>query len=544
MRKVFLDDLPKRKNGSILWNKSVGQKIKFIYEEISGEFLVLDYYNIKDTDYMLKLKYNDSIVETRPCNLLTANISKVIKYKKKHKYIHSVGDVISDNKRHITITGFKDKEVNRHDGKKEIKYGYSFQCGICGWNDGWISEKELEYGGGCSCCHSKTVVPGINDIPTTAPWMVDYFQGGYEEAKQYTKTSMRKIYPKCPYCGRVSNKRSTITNIYANHGFPCICSDSLSKISKYIRVLLEQLKENGQINKYDTEIKFDWCKFHSPYKNKECYGIYDFLIEERKLIIEADGGFHRNDNLMSGQTLEEAQFIDRTKDSLAKDNGYTIIRISDEYDIKQSIIDNLSDIFSLECIEWTKCEIDSMSSYLLKVCKLKKDNPNLGVSDISEMLHFGKTTIRRWLAHGAKYGLCVYDPEEELRRSLFSSDRINSCEKQIICLNNGMTFSSGIELANKSEELFDQKLSRANISCCCHRKINDINGLVFRFYRDLNDDEKRQLDINVKNIKLQEINHSILDSFEKYISQNKISDDSLLELFKEKTEILDFLKAS
>lgn len=544
MRKVFLNNLPKRENGNILWNKSIGYEIEFIYEEITGRFLILDYYNIKDTDYMLKLEYNGNILETRPLNLLKGSISKIIKYKKKHNYNHDIGDVISDNKRNITIIGYKDKIIHRNDDRKEIKYGYNFKCGVCGWDNGWISEKDLEYGGGCSCCHSKTVVAGINDITTTAPWMIDYFQDGYDEAKQYTKTSSKKISPKCPYCGKISSKKITISNIYTNHGFSCICSDSLSKVSKYVRILLEQLKENGQINGYDTEVKFDWCKFYNPYKDKECNGIYDFVIEERKLIIEADGGFHRTDNLMSGQTLAESQFIDYIKDNLAINNGYLIVRISDEHDIKNSIIDNLSNIFLLEYIDWTKCEIDSMSSYLLKACELKNINPDLTSSDIAEILHFGKSTIRNWLSHGSKYGLCIYDAEEEIKKSLFSEDHLTSNEKQIICINNGMVFSSGMKLSNKSEELFNQKLSRSNISCCCNRKISDINGLVFRFCKDLSEEEKVQINTNINAIKLKSIDQSILNSFEEYILNNNISDDNLFNLYKLRNEIKQHLKAS
>ena len=50
-----------------------------------------------------------------------------------------------------------------------------------------MSERQILNGKRCACCSNSVVVEGINDIPTTAPWMVDYFPGGYEEAKRYTK---------------------------------------------------------------------------------------------------------------------------------------------------------------------------------------------------------------------------------------------------------------------------------------------------------------------------------------------------------------------
>ena len=69
-----------------------------------------------------------------------------------------------------------------------------------------------------------------------------------------------------------------------------------------------------------------------------------------KLIIETDGGFHRTDNLMSGQTAEESKFIDDAKDKCAIDNGYKVIRVSDQNDFKQSVLNNLGKIFDLNDI--------------------------------------------------------------------------------------------------------------------------------------------------------------------------------------------------
>ena len=44
MKKVFLDDLPKR--GKLVdWKNSVGHKVKFIYEKIEDEIEIINYYN-------------------------------------------------------------------------------------------------------------------------------------------------------------------------------------------------------------------------------------------------------------------------------------------------------------------------------------------------------------------------------------------------------------------------------------------------------------------------------------------------------------------
>lgn len=536
MRKIFTDNLPKRNNGNILWCKSIGQEIEFIYDDTNGKFLILDYFR-KDKKYVIKLEYNGKVVETDISDFSHCYIQKIIGYKRSHKYLYNIGDIFNDDNRNLEIIGFKNKPCNRKDGKSEIKYGYIFKCNICGWDNGWISETLLKNGGGCSCCASKTVVHGINDITTTSPWMIDYFQGGYEEASLYTKCASKKMFFKCPHCNKISNKQISITNLYAHHGFTCTCSDSLSRIAKYIRTLLDLLKEDYQINEYDTEVKFDWCKFYNPFKRKECIGIYDFVIHNKNLIIEADGGFHRRDNPISGQTVEESKYIDKQKDKLAKDNGYTIIRISDEYDIKESILNsNLSNIFNLNNIDWIKCDLGSLSNYFIYACTLKRENPDMSTSEIAKKLKLGSTTVRRWLTDGSAKGFCTYNPECEKSRSLECKGGI---EKTIICINNGMIFVSGVDLVNQSEKIFGYKLSTGNVSTCCNRKIDNINGYIFRFINDLTKDEQNKLAYNLNKIKLEKVNESILEYLDKIISQDTdIHDSELLELCIKRNNLL------
>lgn len=96
---------------------------------------------------------------------------------------------------------------------------------------------------GCPVCSNIKVVQGINDIPTTNPEMIKYFQGGVEEAKLYHSGSTQKIYPKCPECGRIHNKLVSITNLKL-YGFQCICSDGISYPEKFVINLLDQCNIN------------------------------------------------------------------------------------------------------------------------------------------------------------------------------------------------------------------------------------------------------------------------------------------------------------
>ena len=82
----------------------------------------------------------------------------------------------------------------------------------------------------------------LNNIVICSPWMIPYFQGGYDEAKLYSANSSKRIYPVCPDCGRVKSKSNSINSIYVGHSIGCSCSDSVKFPNKLMFNILEQLK--------------------------------------------------------------------------------------------------------------------------------------------------------------------------------------------------------------------------------------------------------------------------------------------------------------
>ena len=150
--------------------------------------------------------------------------------------------------------------------------------------------------------------------------MIPYFLGGYEEAKQYMANSNKKILMKCPDCG--NTKMIKIYQLKQTHSISCPCNDGFSFPEKFFLSLLNQTNLE-----YEFQKKFDWCIFYNPYKNKKMTGRYDFYIKSLNLIIETDGGWHKKDNKLSGQSKEESLFIDNEKDKLALINGINVVRI-------------------------------------------------------------------------------------------------------------------------------------------------------------------------------------------------------------------------
>lgn len=385
-----------------------------------------------------------------------------------------IGQVFKDGKRDIIIT---DKEIRKDENGYNRKY-YKYTCNKCGWTKGWIEERRILGKDTivCACCNSQIVVEGINDIPTTAPWMIPYFQGGIEEAKLYTKGSGKYIYPICPDCGKVKNKPMNIYNIYTRHSIACSCKDNKSYNEKLMISILEQLKIN-----YELE--------HSP--KWSCKRRYDFYISNLNIIIETHGlqhykgGFERK----NGRNLKEEQDNDRIKKELAienriKEENYIVIdcRKSELEYIKQNILNSrLNEIFDLSIIDWLKVEEFALSNLIKQVCDYWNEDI-YSIEEISKIVKLKENTIKKYIKQGASIGWC-----NNYFRSNFKNNfknNINSKSKQVEIFKNGKSlgvFKSLSDLERKSEEIFNTKLYTGRISEVCNGKRDKYKGFAFTY---------------------------------------------------------------
>lgn len=282
MRKVYLDNLPHHKS-RIDWKNSIGYNVPFVYDNISGELEITNYFispNGGKQKY-LTIKYKNVDYNISTFYLKTCKLHALLSYKTyeliKPKY--KVGSIIKDDKRELQLTGYFVKDV-----KKDKKY-YTYNCLTCGYTDGEISESHLTQYNGCSCCAGKIVVEGINDIPTTAPWMTPYFPCGYDEAKLYTQFSSKKIFLQCPYCKSITKKKIQISNLASKKHLSCKkCSDGYSSISKYFYNLLCQLINNKIINDFEIEKKYNWCVFIIPTEKQVHMEYMILLLKKEKLL--------------------------------------------------------------------------------------------------------------------------------------------------------------------------------------------------------------------------------------------------------------------
>ena len=476
-RYVCLDSLPrKRGRGSncnkevIDWKNSVGCYVDFNYKNIKGkikicdldgEFLIIKYKNFE----MYRIGFRD---------FKRGSLGRYLNvYTKEFKI--EIGTKFVDENRNIIIIEreIRTKKIEKYDKVRkkvrttqENKKYYKYHCNVDGYEK-WIREEHLLNGVGCAVCSGRDVMPGINDISTTAPHLIKFLVNS-SDAIKYSNKSHKSIMCKCLDCNYKKSMR--VADLYIR-GFSCPrCSDGFSYPEKFVASILTQLNIEyiAQFNKKN----FEWIENYR----------YDFYLPKYKIIIEVHGLQHYQECGFS-ISYEEQVVIDKRKKELALNNGickenYIEIdaRKSERQWIKEHIEkSNLKKIVEFENIDWNLCEEFANKSFVKIACEYKKNNDSCTTQDIAILLNIDKSSIVDYLKVGAKLGWCSYDCKEEMRRSA-SRNRI---KKGVILYDeNGVIvgeFSSMTELSNKSIELVGFKMHLSEISARCN-----VNSSCFR----------------------------------------------------------------
>lgn len=469
-KQISLNELPVLESGlnrgKINWSQSVGFKIPFKYDDVVGEFEIIQY-NKKEQKIIIK--YNDRIFWNKPIDTGSFSNCRVGYYvnKKTDEFKYQVNNLIQDNKRNIVVL----KMEYRTNKKGNKSKWYKYRCNKCGY-EGWIIEYSLSSGRGCSCCAGKTVIPEINSIWATARWMCD-LGVSEEDAKKYAPNSNKKIEVICPNCGNKMYK--TISCIYLYKSIGCNCGDGFSYPEKFMFNVLKQLN-------------IDFITEYSPsYLNTKRS---DFYIPSLNLVIETDGEIgHKGGKLYSksAKSLENMIEIDKWKDKQHSLNGVRTIRIncfkSNVDYIKQNIINSeLNQVLNLSKIEWLKADLYAIKSNKVKeVCEYwnrKKEYET--TRNLEKVFNLSNTTVVRYLKQGTTHGWCYYDSKEEMRKSSRKTGQKSG--KKVEILKNGISlgiFESCAEISRQSEQLLGVKLLVSGISNVCNGRVNSYKGFVF-----------------------------------------------------------------
>jgi len=300
-----------------------------------------------------------------------------------------------------------------------------------------------------------------------------------EDGYKYTQCSDQKVDWECPECGNIIKNRK-IADIH-KQGLSCPkCSDGISYPEKFMYNLLKQLDVNFEYQK-----KFDWCTYELDGKQK--YGIYDFYIPSKNVIIEMDGGLgHGSYNKLTKQSSEESLYIDCVKDELAKKHNVNIVRIDSQQSnleyIKNNILNSkLNRILNLS-IDWDLVNKKSQKSLIKGACNFKCNDENLTTSQIGKIMNLSRITIKTYLQIGNDLGWCKYNPDEEKKKSLELKALQKS--KPVKLFKNDKflgVFKSIVELSNNSKSLYGVNLNKTSISQTCNKKQKTCKGFKCEF---------------------------------------------------------------
>ncbi len=388
------------------------------------------------------------------------------------KWQLNIGDCITDKERNLTIIGRSVEKKKRKSKQSPKGYvfcnikWYKYKCNKCGYDEGYIDEKNLlNLHQGCSCCSGKTTIVGINDIMTTRPDLVKYFVNK-ADCNKYRQGSGKKVWFKCPDCG--AEKKIAIFQV-ARQGFSCsFCSDGISYPEKFFRELLRQLKIPfvNQLSKSD----FEWC---GKYR-------YDIYLPDSNTIIELHGGQHYRGRLYETSYTKQRE-TDTAKKQLALNNGisrYITLdcSISECNYIKKSIMESGIPIlldFNESDVDWIECCEKAAKSVIYDVCKYWNKNKEWTTIDVAKKLNISRHSVIRYLKKGSVIGLCKYNPKNEMSKQCSKNGRSLGHKLEVFKDNISFgKFSSMSELERKSIGVFGVKFHLSRI--CETIKNNDL----------------------------------------------------------------------
>lgn len=402
-------------------------------------------------------------------DLKFSNILRVERTVEHYYYKYNVSDIITSKKSNLRIL----EKVLIYNNDNTNTKAYRYLCLNC-YYIGVITEKSLTRGSSCSVCSGKTVVTGINDINTTHPELSKYFCDNTIPLKN--SYSIRKAFDvKCPNCGQIKHMRP---RTIGTTGFACPkCGDGKSYPAKFLMSVLDQLNLE-----YDPEYYPPWIE-----NIKDLVRLYDIYLPILNCIIEIHGpqhtiySFHIKSSTRRPRTLEEEKANDKLKEDLAAKNNIshyiTIDAKKSELDwMKNSILNSeLSNLISLENVDWKKCSADAMDTLVKDACNLWMQD--LGITAICKMLHLSRKTVRIYLKKGAELDLCNYNPKDAMKESKLRTPR-TFLNKAVVCLETGDIFPS-IKDASAATGA-----NSINIGLCCKNKRNSSGNLHWMYVDD------------------------------------------------------------
>ena len=181
---------------------------------------------------------------------------------------------------------------------------------------------------------------------------------------------------------------------------------------------------------------------------------YDFYFNYNGMnyLIEMDGAYGHGCNELSKMTIDEQIFIDNTKDKIASENDYIMIRIDCKYRsdknkyeyVRNNIISSqLNDIFDISNEILDYANLLSQTSNIYKLAELWNSGIH-SYKEISDILHIGRPTIRKYAKQCIELKLIDCNYNDFLSQIRLESNKQISATKghKIICEQTNEIFNS------------------------------------------------------------------------------------------------------
>ena len=374
------------------WVRCAGAQVPFLFNGIRGTLHLTGYQSERGMGYVL-LTYQGIPHRIRTINLLNGKIGGIVGIGQFH---FSVGQRLTGVQKDITILRRMRQcdPDRRHISRKR----YQYRCNRCSYV-GWTDESALEHASRvCAHCTGKAVLPGKTDLASEAPWMVPFFQEkDLPLTRSCRKYSCRRIYPVCPFCGRVRPTPMAISTIYVKHSISCpTCGDTRSYPEKFMQEFFKQL--DIPIIYHPTLDELPWCR---PF-------IYDFYDPGRNAIMETNGMHHYAPVRHYGRTLAQTQERDRAKRQLALAHGIRpecYLELDCRYSTMEHLRGSILACRALRAlypfresqIDWAACDAAGATSLYWEIFQYKKAHPSITQKELSQRFQVCRSTVSKAL---------------------------------------------------------------------------------------------------------------------------------------------------
>lgn len=267
----------------------------------------------------------------------------------------------------------------------------------------------------CPLCNpsGSKLIPGLNDLATLRPDLVEYFKDKDLPRKIKVKSN-QKVDLICPECG--AEKQMFVYNLY-NKGFTCnVCGDGISFPNKILRNLLKDEYVAPQLK----EVKIEWRP-----KDWERKVFFDAMIKIKDTVvcIEMQGKQHYDllwNHIKDKSILERDEY----KRAECKKRGIIEIEIDcrgENFELikKEILKSSLGKWINLEKVNWEKILKCSIKSMAIEACNIYNTSLK-SVGKIAKELNIKRNTVTRYLKMGKDMGICIYSKEDSDFRRVFN----------------------------------------------------------------------------------------------------------------------------